>query len=236
MKRKKSTTQEALERFFQVNQEVKTPKKSKFQQRLDDMVKKNKERTSPGKYGPTDISLHNEETPPGETGPTKISLHDKDNPVQWISVLYEKPPYYTSVDLLHDRGTVILEDWARVSHGGEVDGQDDFYVNNRNSDVVYDVTHWRKRPEVKYKPYEPMTTNDIPILSTNDVNEALKTLEELKTVWGVNTNNPYIEYYNSAIEDCIAVVQNTLKVKTKSTILRTDTSICKTGGLIKSKK
>ena len=71
-------------------------RKSKFQQRLDEMVEKHREFT-------------------GDSGPANVSLHDKENPVPWISVLDELPPYYASVDIYD--GTVH-ENWASVSHGG----------------------------------------------------------------------------------------------------------------------
>ncbi len=162
-KRKKSKIQERIDRFFQVNQEEEKPKTSRFQQRLEEMVEKNKK--------------WKEET--GNSGPTQVNLHDKDNPIPWISVLDELPPYYTSVDIFVD-GKVLYTDWARVSHGGEVDGKDDFYVNNRNSDVIYNITHWRKRdPDLfKYEPYKPMTEDDIKRITYRDLTEVITLLEK----------------------------------------------------------
>ena len=184
-----------------LNLDTSTPKKSRFQQRLEEMQLK-----------------HGEE-PTGEPTEPKVSLHDKKNPIPWISSLDELPPYYMSIDIYSGE---VLEDWARVSHGGEVDGKDDFYVNNRDSKVIDNITHWRKRPDVNYESYEPMTTHDVPLLSTNDVKDIVASLNKLIT----NLNpNPYLVYYNSAMEGCIDVIESALKEKTKSALLRGNTSI-----------
>ena len=139
-------------------------RKSKFQQRLEEM------------------QLKYREDPTGEPTATKVSLHDRENPVPWISVLDELPPYYASVDIYD--GTVH-ENWARVSHGGERDGPDDFYVNNEDSTVIHNITHWRKRPDVYYRTYDPMTfpspdPDDIPQYTQRDINGIILNLQILK--------------------------------------------------------
>jgi hypothetical protein len=159
---------------------------------------------------------------PGDSGPTKISLHDKDNPVPWICTLYEKPPYYTPVDILVDAKP--MDDWNRVS-----DGDQDYYVNGRDNRCTANVTHWRKRKGIKYEPYNPMTIEDIPVLSTNDVSDLI---DELNKEQGTQDSVDF----DMAINWVIVVIKRTLQEKSKSTILRTDTSICKTGDLLKSKK
>jgi hypothetical protein len=199
-KKRKSLTQLGLERFFQINQ---NPKKSKFQQRLDEVVEKHRKETS------------------GEPTEPKVSLHDKENPVPWISVLDELPPYYTPVDILTDSN--VCEDWNRVS-----DGDRDYYVNGRDNNMITNATHWRKRKGVKYRPYEPMTTHDVPVLSTNDVKDMVKVLNEMIT-WRTIKGNPYLEYHTSAIKDCIAVIETTLALKTRSVLLRADSSILPPG-------
>ena len=184
-KRKKSKVQERIDRFFQVNQEEEKPKKSRFQQRLEEMQ-----------------AQHKKENPSTEDlGPGKVNLHDKDNPIPWISELDEKPPYYTSVDIFVD--CEVYEDWARVSHGGEVDGKDDFYVNNRNSAVIYNITHWRKRDSdlFKYRPYKPMTEDDIKQVTYRDLTEVITLLEkEMITDLGIEWHEGFNQGISNAIQ------------------------------------
>lgn len=102
-------------------------KKSKFQERLDEVAKKHRDSQSQVSQKQESPSAH-----------------------PWIDLNDEKPAYYASVDILTD--SQILEDWHRLS-----DGDHEFYANLRNNSIVYNPTHWRKRPGVKYIPYEPMT-------------------------------------------------------------------------------
>ena len=142
------------------------------------------------------------EDPPGEkTGP-KDSLHDRG----WFYTRLHPPPYYSPVDLWvgGDHGKV-MKDWHRVS-----DGDNDYYCNSKDNEVIFEPSHWRKHPDVTYPPYDPLTVNDLPILSTNDVKEIVKTLQGLIT----NINpNPYMDYYNSAMEGCIDIIEEALKQK-----------------------
>ena len=190
---------------------MKKKRKSRFQQRLEEMQLKHNVETEDS--GPGKVRRHKPGEAPGAMNPQSQTAQT------WIPIEKEKPPYYTSVDIYD--GVVIMMDWARVSHGGEVDSKDDFYVNNRNSDVVYDITHWAKRPGSKNQRYDPMTKEDIPILSTNDVNELLESLKvmiEMRTRLSI----PHIEYC-AAIEDCITIIETTLKQKTRTTILSRNT-------------
>jgi len=176
-------------------------KKSKFQTRLDEIVAQRKKEETQATEEATapKVRLHNRETPTREPGfPPRQSAQDV--PGDWISITDEKPPYYYPIDIYD--GTDIMDDWNRVSTG-----ERDYYCNNRTNDIVWDITYWRKRPGINYIPYDPMTTWDIPILSTNDVNELI---EEIKHE---HMGLEFIEY-NLAIIRIIGIINRHLKEKT----------------------
>ena len=98
---------------------------------------------------------------------------------QWIQIDRERPPYYASSDIWD--GKELYEDWARVSNGDK-----DFYVNNRDNRVKYHITHWSKRPGVKYSTYEPMTIKDL-IITDLDGEMIVSDENSTDDVHGFNT-------------------------------------------------
>ena len=200
---------------------MKKKRKSRFQQRLEEMQLKHN--VKPGDSGPGKVRLHNEDNPPTEEDPRGRGNQTAQSWGEWISVLDELPPYYMSVDIYS--GLHIMENWARVSHGGERDGKDDFYVNNRDSNVAHNITYWRKRPDVNYVSYDPMTTHDVPILSTNDVNDLIKELEKEEG------HGDSIDF-DMAINWVKVVIKRTLQEKTRTSLGRAESSIPRsnTGG------
>jgi hypothetical protein len=148
-------------------------RKSKFQQRLEEIVKKLKEE-----------EIHSGDDPDG-----KVKLHEMDykrppTNRKWISTEIDKPPYYTPIDIWD--GMEVLEHWARVSNG-----EQDFYVNNQDDRVKYHVTHWAKREGQVYPKYEPMTKTDhiISLLQKEVIQEGIRPLndQELAYNHGINT-------------------------------------------------
>ena len=115
---------------------MKTQKKSKFQQRLDEVAKKYRE------------------THPGSTEGQQLKQYTE---AGWIDITKERPPYYSPVDIL-DEDQVAHEDWHRLS-----DGEREYYGNLNDNRIISGtaITHWRKRSGVTYIKYEPMTMDDI---------------------------------------------------------------------------
>jgi hypothetical protein len=169
--------------------------KSGFQQRLEKIQ----------------LQMKNEET--GDSGPDKVSLHDKDNPLPWTSILDELPPYYIPVDIYVNGD--VHEDWHRVSNG-----EIDYYCNSRDDKITTFVTHWRKRQGVNYNPYEPLTTHDILILSTNDVHVLI---EDIKGE--LQPGDQGQMKYNLAILRIVGLIKRTLKEKTRTALGRAESSI-----------
>jgi len=191
--------------------------KSKWQVRLERFFQVNQE-PIPLKKSKFQLEHQNKETREDRDNPN-VNLHDEDNPIPWISTLDELPPYYISVDIYVNGD--VHEDWHRVSNG-----EIDYFCNPRNNRITTFVSHWRKRKGVNYNPYEPLTTHDIPILSTSDVYDIISTLDGLinKT-----PKTSFMVHHNSAVAQCISIIEETLKEKTQSTLLSGDTSVRNTG-------
>ena len=174
-------------------------KKSKFQTRLDEIVaqRKKEETQATEEVTAPKVRLHNRETPTREPGfPPRQTAQDV--PGDWISMENEKPPYYYPIDIYD--GTDIMDDWNRVSTG-----ERDYYCNNRTNDIVWDITYWRKRPGVKYNPYQPMTEDDIKEFTRRDINEIVKNLTSLVNR-RIHSNLPHIEYV-AGVDDAIITVE-----------------------------
>ena len=141
-----------------------TVKMSRFQQRLKEVQKERienagkPETSSPGGSSTDNLKLHKEKRKE-ET----LSKH-------WYSVEDVRPPYYTPVDIY--TGTYVMRDWSRVS-----DGEKDYYVNNRDNQVVTKVKFWKKRKGIVYPEYDPMTANDIPKFTVNDIKKLITEIE-----------------------------------------------------------
>lgn len=110
-------------------------KKSRFQQRLEEIQKKMKTESE------------------GDSGPGEVKLHNKQYP--WIDIEDELPPYYSPIDII-DSEENYHENWHRLNNGSQ-----DFYANLKDDRVRIHITEWRKRPGIKYTKYEPMTILDV---------------------------------------------------------------------------
>jgi hypothetical protein len=156
-------------------------RKSRFQQRLEEIAQRLKDE-SPDPETPATLSAQHLPLPPG---------------YDWISLEDEQPPYYSPIDLWD--GKQLYEDWARVSNG-----EQDYYVNNRDNRIMFIATHWSKRAGVNYPPYEPMTSEDLPRYSQRDIDGIiiqLNTMIHKRT----SASIPHIEY-TTALEEAIEVI------------------------------
>ena len=135
-------------------------KKSKFQQRLEEVQKEHREAIDAG----INLKLHNEEFPGDPDAHQSLTAQEVYHPNVhgnrgWFCTRRSPPPYYVPVDLWVWHwmyGKDIVEDWYRVS-----DGEKDYYCNQRDNDIITAPTHWAKRKGVVYPKYDPMTIDDI---------------------------------------------------------------------------
>lgn len=155
-------------------------RKSRFQQRLEEIAQRLKDE-SPDPETPTSLSAQHLPLPPG---------------YDWISLEDEQPPYYSPIDLWD--GKHLYEDWARVSNG-----EQDYYVNNRDNRIMFIATHWSKRAGVNYPKYEPLTADDVPIYTQRDINGIIIQLNGMlhRTQEGKGSLE-----YSIAIEEALAVI------------------------------
>ena len=168
-------------------------KKSKWQQRLEEVQKRQEEMTQEAAL--VNVKLHTEDDL--KTGdPTTHTAQPPDD--EWIPMEKEKPTYYTPVDIMIKFADTVLEDFHRLS-----DGDHDYYASLKSDRIISNPSHWRKRKGIIYRKYEPMTEDDIkaipihdietiidvmkadlitddkPILSTNDVKELIREIKEV---------------------------------------------------------
>lgn len=182
---------------------MKKKRKSKFQQRLEEMQKKHTEFSEDS--GPSKVNLHNEET--GDTGDPESPTAQDDR--VWVSCDLNPPPYYAPVDIwigsvLMTEGNVC-KDWHRVS-----DGEWDYYCNQRDNTIVTDPTHWRKRQGVNYPRYKPLTGDDIKRITYRELLEVRDTLEKemIPTV-----EVQYNEGFNEGLLQGIKAINNLIRTK-----------------------
>jgi len=162
--------------------------KSKFLERLS----KAYEDLRKDPVGPTEdskVNRHNNN--PKGTNPKSTQLAQYD----WIQTLFEKPPYYTPIDIWDGKKTLM--NWHRLS-----DGDNEFYANLKDNKIIDSnhVTYWRKLPGVKYPKYEPMTSDDVKIDPSKIINKIQCKLCGSTIRWklfrgGTYCDNPYC--YNS---------------------------------------
>ena len=150
-------------------------KKSKFQERLEEVQKEHREAIDAG----INLKLHNEEFPGDPDAHQSLTAQEPYTPNVhgnrgWFCAQRNPPPYYVPVDL--SVGQDILEDWYRVS-----DGEKDYYCNQRDDKVIYEPKLWAKRTGVVYTKYDPMTTDDIKQITIRDLIDVMIKLENKKT-------------------------------------------------------
>lgn len=123
-------------------------KKSKWQQRLEEMVEEHKTKRSGDK-----VNLHN--TDRHWNDQTAMTTAGHYLPGKWIPIDEEKPPYYAPIDILV-YGTDEYQNWARLSNGDY-----DYYAENNGHRIKRHITHWAKREGHTYPKYEPLTMDDL---------------------------------------------------------------------------
>lgn len=179
-------------------------KKSRFQTRLDEIVaqRKKEETHSTEEATAPKVKLHEELTRRQRTRASQMAQNQTCG--DWISMDEEIPPYYTPIDI--KVAGEIMEDYHRVS-----DGEMECYCNTRDSLVAIGPTHWRKRPGIKYIPYEPMTEDDIKEFTRRDIKKIVEALTKLIDR-RIHSNLPHIEYV-AGVDDAIITVETLLNPK-----------------------
>lgn len=175
---------------------IRKKRKSKFQQRLEEMQKKHTEfREDPG---PGNVNPHDEN--PG--GPRDLEPQTTTNH-NWYCTKVLPPPYYSNVDLWV--GNEIMKEWHRVS-----DGDKDYYCNSKDNSILTNPTHWKKRPGVNYPEYEPLTEDDIKQVTYRELIEVRDLLEKesLPTV-----EVQYHEGFNDGLTKAIKAINNLIRTK-----------------------
>jgi len=188
---------------------MKKKKKSKFQQRLEEMQLKHNVET--GDSGPGNVNPHNEKTHPGDPGdgesqfaqePWDPNIHGNRG---WYCTRFQEPPYYAPVDIWV--GQDVLEDWYRVS-----DGENDYYCNQRDNTIIHDPSHWHKRIGVIYPKYDPMTTDDVPKYTQRQVNEIIGEIDSILSTppFGVRTQrqDELIEQFHVGLKEAKNIILN----------------------------
>jgi len=123
-------------------------KKSKFQQRLEEVQKKYKEESTEVSQGNSSQTAH----PPNPNGD-----------LNWKHVSDELPQYYSPIHIWD--GEFIYRSWARV--WSETMGN--IYVNNEDNRVIKHITHWTAPEGQEYPKYEPLTQDDIKRYTKRDI-------------------------------------------------------------------
>jgi hypothetical protein len=196
-------------------------KKSKFQERLDELSKNYTPEEDKGSINDKlDLHKMDDETISGgiqrRTSQTALRTPtgQPPNPLglqRWKSVMDEKPRYYDPVNIWD--GKEVLYNWARVACENG-----DYYVNQDDL-VKYDVTHWSPPHGVDYPPYEPMTEDDIKLFTIRDINDIIKTIEQQNHAYD---DNDFERGYNLAMTECLMYLKRTaregkLKLHTRNT-------------------
>jgi len=162
-------------------------RKSKFQQRLEEVQKKHQEMTPVSQDG---ASLSAQ--PPNPNGD-----------LNWKDVKDELPQYYSPIHIWD--GKTMYKSWARV--WSETAGN--IYVNNMDNRVISKITHWTAPEGLKYPKYEPLTSDDVKRYTRRDIKlivEAMYKLIEKRE----KSKLPSVEYV-AGVDDAIV----TLEVLTK---------------------
>jgi hypothetical protein len=140
-------------------------KKSKWQQRLEE-IQKNLKTRRPGDDMEPQVNLH------------KMSYMTPPPGRDWIAIEDEKPPYYSPIDMWD--GKELYEDWHRLSNGDH-----DYYASLWDNKIKRHITHWAKRPGMKYHKYDPLTIDNISqpseepkTISVDDVQQVINQLSE----------------------------------------------------------
>jgi len=166
-------------------------KKSKFQQRLDEVAKKFRETQSEVSQ---EVSSQTAHTPPDPKGN-----------LNWRHVNDELPQYYSPIHIWD--GTTVHRNWARV--WSETMGN--IYVNNQDDSVITKITHWTAPEGLTYPKYEPLNDDDVKRYTKRDLKLIVKALTKL-ILLRENSKHPSVEYVQG-VDDAIITLEKLIKPK-----------------------
>ena len=167
---------------------MRTKRKSKFQERLDEVAKKFRETSPPVSQEVSSLSAQ----PPNPDGDFK-----------WKHVKDEVPQYYSRIHLWD--GKTLYFNWSRV--WSETIGN--IYVNNQDDRVITKITHWTAPAGLEYPKYEPLTEDDVKRYTKRDINYIIKALTKL-ILLRENSKQPSVEYVQG-VDDAIITLEKLIK-------------------------
>lgn len=185
---------------------MRTKRKSKFQQRLEEVQKKHNEETgdqdSPGRSSQT------AQQPDDGVKVSKSHTAQPPNPhgdLNWRHITEELPQYYSPIHIWD--GKILHKNWTRVWS----ETVSDVYVNNQDDSVIRKITHWTPPEGQVYPKYEPLNDDDVKRYTRRDIKYILKAAYKLiKRREG--SNLPHIEY-NAGVDDAIILLERLIKPK-----------------------
>ena len=168
-------------------------RKTKFQQRLEEMQKKHGETSNQGDW---DGSSQTAQPP------------DPNENLNWKHVSDELPQYYSPIHIWD--GKTLYRSWARV--WSETMGN--IYVNNEDNQVITKITHWTAPEGQEYPKYEPLTDDDIKRYTRRDITNIIKALTKLIKRRECSPL-PHIEYV-AGVDDAIITLEDLTKYRRKT--------------------
>jgi len=186
-------------------------RKSKFQERLNELLKKTKENSSPA----SQINQSQTAQTPGQKRSAGQSQSAQPpnpyNDFKWKHVSDELPPYYSAIHIWD--GQRIHFNWTRV--WSETLGN--IYVNKKNDNIITKITHWSPPEGEIYPKYEPLTENDVKRYTTRDIQYLIGKMKD-KLITNVemipNDRNTRISY-NTGIKSCITILNELQRMTDK---------------------
>lgn len=166
-------------------------KKSKFQERLDEVAKKYKEETLQDSSAGSSQTA--QDLPPNPNGD-----------LTWKHVNDELPQYYSPIHIWD--GNNVFRNWSRV--WSETMGN--IYVNHENR-IIKKITHWTAPEGLEYPKYEPLTEEDVKRYTQRDINYILQALTKLID-HREKSKQPSVEYV-AGVDDAIITLERFTKPK-----------------------
>lgn len=165
-------------------------RKSKFQQRLEEVAKIHREETDEVSQDRSSQTAQ----PPNLFGKYK-----------WKDMMEEQPPYYAPIHIYD--GKTIHHNWSRV--WSETLGN--IYVNNEDDRVITKVTHWSAPNGLDYPKYEPLTEDDVKRYTKRDVKVIIHELKKLIDR-RENSKLPSVDYV-AGVDDAIIILEKMTRPK-----------------------
>jgi len=167
-------------------------KKSKFQERLEAIIKKRE--TSPPEADPVpsqSAQMTHLSPPPGR---------------KWVAIKDEKPPYYSHIDIWD--GKELRTNWHRLSNGDS-----DFYANSQDNKITRLITHWAATVGSTLPKYEPMTADDIKQFTINDIKKAIEDMYKDIIPVSENEENGVTTRlaYNEGVKSCTIILKKLIR-------------------------